>query len=214
MMRNSLKKSLLLFGLMALAVACNNVEIPSEHLQPKAVEVEAHVERPVSAGFQANPNEIRRSIQDVQARRAQVAGAKLANPEVASNSKHGEVIYEASCAKCHGFKTNPAPSLEEAALRMDYKVFDTTVTHGRAGMPAHPQLTQMQKESLWMFIESSPAGTALAKNQEGSGCGCGGSCGGGQGKAAGEGCGGGCGQAKAAGEGCGGGCGQRQAHAH
>lgn len=210
-MRNLLKKSFLLVGFLGLLGACNSVEIPAEQLQARAVEVQTEqVNQPVSAGVRGDAIQVRKALENLRAKRVDLASANLPKGEAVASSKHGQEIYEASCASCHGYKGNPAPSLEEAALRMDFQVFDTTVTHGRAGMPAHPQLTKMQKESLWSFIESSPAGTALAKNQEGSGCGCGGACGGGAAKAEGGGCGGGCGQ-KAAGQGCGGSCGQKAA---
>lgn len=212
---------------MLALVACNQVEIPAEH---RTITPQAQAVAPIQAAgqpklmragigeprtnFQASPQRVQRSVKDLIAQQNGVQGALAARNQAPVSAKHGEEIFESSCAKCHGFKGNAAPSLLEAANRMDYALFNTTVTNGRAGMPAHPQLTEVQKQSVWAFIESAPAGSALAKTNEGSGCGCGGSCGGGGQKAAAEGggCGGGCGQKAAAeGGGCGGGCGQKAA---
>ncbi|MEZ4462522.1 MAG: cytochrome c [bacterium] len=136
--------------------------------------------------------------------------------DVTTLAHNGETLFGQNCSKCHAFQGNAAPDLVGAGARLDQKQFDTVVTYGRAGMPAHPRLTTVEKQALWTFISTATNDSdAIAKTREGEGCGCGGACGGhGAGAAAkdGAGCGGGCGghgagAAAKDGEGCGGGCG-------
>ena len=141
---------------------------------------------------------------------AQAVGASALT---ASNLAHtGEALFGQNCSKCHAFQGNAAPDLVGAGARLDQQQFDTVVTHGRAGMPAHPRLTAVEKQALWAFVSTATNDSdTIAKTREGEGCGCGGACGGQGGGAVANpekaGCGGGCGgHGGGQGEGCGGGC--------
>lgn len=131
----------------------------------------------------------------------------------------GESLFGANCSRCHAFQGNAAPDLVGAGARLSAEQFQTVVTEGRAGMPAHPNLTAAQKDALWAFISTATKESpAIAKTREGQGCSCGGACGGagmgagaghkhGAKAGAGEGCGGACGGGGGQAAGCGGACG-------
>lgn len=99
-------------------------------------------------------------------------------------TKSGEHLFANNCSRCHAFQGNAAPDLVGAWSRLSKEDFQKTVTEGRNRMPAHPHLSQAQKDELWSFVSTATqANAAIAKTREGEGCSCGGACGGGGGHA-------------------------------
>ena len=88
-------------------------------------------------------------------------------------------LFSETCAKCHAFKSHDAPELVGVSGRMSFEAFDEVITKGRATMPAHPHLSDVQKQELWAWLERSHAQGVWLKVRQGEGCGCGaaGTCG-------------------------------------
>ncbi len=69
----------------------------------------------------------------------------------------GQAVYRGNCQLCHGADRRGlagAPSLVGVTNRLSHDVYDEVVRSGRSLMPAFPQLSDREYQSLYMFLSN------------------------------------------------------------